>query len=140
MSKRVSTNQAPSNRQLKVGETIREALAEIFAYGQTHVPVLDSASITISEVRISPDLKNATVYFTPLGGERKDDVLQALKDNVGQVRRVMNSKLVLRYSPKLYFKLDNSFDNANRIHDLLNHEKVTEDLAKEVVEATDDGE
>jgi ribosome-binding factor A len=120
----------PSQRQLRVGETIRSALAQVFAHAETHIPELDSASITISEVRISPDLKNATVYYMPLAGEKQDIVLQALKDHTGHIRKLMNAKIVLRYSPKLYFKLDTSFEEASRIHGLLNQEKVRKDIGE----------
>jgi ribosome-binding factor A len=117
----------PSQRQLRVGEAVRSALALIFSHGETHIPVLDSASLTVSEVRISPDLKNATVYVMPLAGEKKDEVLEALKQNHGHIRRLMNEKIVLRYSPKLYFKLDTSFEVASRINHLLQAHKPKDD-------------
>lgn len=120
----------PSQRQLKVGEEIRNALAQVFAHGETHDPLLDSASITVSEVRISPDLKNATVFFMPLAGSKKDVVLNALKENAGRLRSLMARHLALRYTPKLFFKLDVSFENANRINELLNSERVKADLGK----------
>lgn len=123
-----SNQAAPSQRQLRVAETIRSALAQVFAHGETHIPVLDSASITVSEVRISPDLKNATVFFMPLTGAGKDEVMQALKEYAGHIRKLMNEKITLRYSPKLYFKLDTSFETASRIQNLLNQEKVKQDL------------
>lgn len=115
---------APSQRQLRVGEAVRGALAQIFAHGETHIPVLDSASITVSEVRISPDLKNATVFVMPLAGAGKEAVMAALKEHHGQVRRLMNDKIVLRYSPKLFFKLDTSFEVASRINTLLQADKA----------------
>ncbi len=122
------TAHMPSQRQLRVGEAVRGALAMIFAHRETHVPVLDSASITVSEVRISPDLKNATVFVMPLAGSGKEEVMAALKEYAGHIRRLMNEKIVLRYSPKLYFKLDTSFETASRINTLLNSEKVKPDL------------
>ena len=125
-----SSNRPPSQRQLRVGEEIRSALAQVFAHGETHIPTLDSASITVSEVRISPDLKNATVFVMPLAGSQKDVVMQTLADQATNIRQLMNKRIVLRYSPKLYFKLDISFENANRINELLNTERVKADLAK----------
>lgn len=120
----------PSQRQLKVGEEIRNALAQIFAHGETHDPVLDSASITVSEVRISPDLKNATAYIMPLAGSKKDMVLNTLREQAGRIRSLMSRHLVLRHTPKLFFKLDVSFENANRINELLNSERVKQDLSR----------
>jgi ribosome-binding factor A len=119
---------APSQRQLRVGEEIRAALAQIFMHGETHVPELDGGSITVSEVRISPDLKNATVYVMPLAGSNKEGIMDALKENVNRVRYLMNQKVVLRFSPKLFFKLDNSFEVANRINTLLQSDRVKRDL------------
>lgn len=126
----MDTPHMPSQRQLRVGEAVRGALAQIFMQGETHNPVLDSASLTISEVRISPDLKNATVYCMPLAGAHKDVVMAALKEHAGQIRRLMNDKIVLRYSPKLFFKLDNSFEVASRINTLLQSDKVKKDITE----------
>lgn len=121
----------PSQRQLKVGEELRNALAQIFTHGETHDPVLDSASITVSEVRISPDLKNATAYVMPLAGSKKDVVLETLREQAGRIRSLMSRHVALRYTPKLFFRLDVSFENANRINELLNSERVRADITKE---------
>lgn len=122
---------APSQRQLRVGEEIRQALAQIFAHGETHVPELDGGSITVSEVRISPDLKNATVFVMPLAGANKDGIMAALKEHGNRIRHLMNSRVVLRFSPKLFFKLDNSFEVASRINTLLQSERVQQDVKKD---------
>lgn len=120
----------PSQRQLRVGEEIRHALSEVFYRGETHAPELDGISITVSEVRISPDLKNATAYCTPLAGTADPDkVIQTLNDLTPLIRRQMNKKIVLKYSPRLYFKLDKSFDAANRINVLLQKPEVQKDIA-----------
>ncbi len=121
----------PSQRQLKVGEELRNALALIFSRGEAHDPVLDNASITVSEVRISPDLKNATAYVMPLAGSQKDVVMETLRASAGRLRTLMSKHVVLRYTPKLFFKLDVSFENANRINELLNSERVKADLKKD---------
>ena len=121
----------PSQRQLRVGEEVRQALSNIFMHGETHEPLLDSGSITVSEVRISPDLKNATVYVMPLAGGNKEEVMEALSEYAPRIRKLMNRHVVLRYSPKLFFKLDNSFENANRINVLLNSERVKKDVQPE---------
>ncbi len=127
-----SSSKAPSQRQLRVGEEIRSALAQIFAHGESHHPVLDSASITVSEVRISPDLKNATAYVMPLAGSNKETVMEALKDQASRLRGMVSRKIILRTSPRISFKLDTSFEEANRIHMLLNSERVRADVTKPI--------
>lgn len=119
----------PSQRQLRVGEEVRHALSEVFFRGETHAPQLDGVSITVSEVRISPDLKNATAYCTPLAGSGDvDSIIHALNELAPQIRKQMNKRIVLKYSPKLYFKLDKSFDAANRINLLLQKPEVQRDV------------
>lgn len=123
-------DKGPSQRQLRVGEEIRSALALIFSHGEAHHPLLDSASITVSEVRISPDLKNATAYVMPLAGGNKEAVMEALKENASRLRGLVSRKIILRTSPKITFKLDTSFEEANRINLLLNSERVRADVEK----------
>lgn len=119
----------PSQRQLRVGEEIRHALADVLIRGELHDPTIDGLSITVSEVRISPDLKNATVYVTPLAGSGKADVvINKLNDKAALMRQMVNKRIVLRYSPKLYFKLDRSFDEALRVNLLLNSPEVLRDI------------
>lgn len=120
----------PSQRQLRVGEEIRAALAQIFMHGETHNPVLDSASITVSEVRISPDLKNATAYIMPLAGGNKTTVLAALVEMQPRLRGLVSKHIILRTSPRISFVLDNSFEEANRINMLLNSDRVKADISK----------
>lgn len=120
----------PSQRQLRVGEELRNALAQMFAHGETHVPLLDSSSITVSEVRISPDLKNATAYVMPLAGDNKEAVMHALKEHAGRIRSLIGKRVILRAVPRISYKLDISFENANRINELLNTERVRADVAK----------
>ncbi|MES2983657.1 MAG: 30S ribosome-binding factor RbfA [Pseudomonadota bacterium] len=124
------SKRAPTQRQLRVGEEIRNALALIFSLGETHHPVLDTASITVSEVRISPDLKNATAYVMPLAGSNKDIVMQALIENASRLRGLVSRRIILRTSPKIVFKLDTSFEEANRINMLLNSDRVKQDVTK----------
>jgi ribosome-binding factor A len=121
----------PSQRQLRVGEEIRQALAQIFAHGETHIPALDSGSITVSEVRISPDLKNATVYVMPLAGSNKETIMAALKEHTSRVRHLLSRKVLLRHLPKLLFKLDTSYEVASRIHELLESDRVKRDTDDE---------
>lgn len=124
------SSKPPTQRQLRVGEELRNALAQIFAHGETHVPLLDSASITVSEVRISPDLKNATAYVMPLAGGNKEAVMKELKDHAGRIRALVGKHVVLRALPRIGYKLDVSYENANRINELLNTERVKADLSK----------
>ena len=120
----------PSQRQLRVGEELRSALALIFSMGESHIPELDSASITVSEVRVSPDLKNATAYVMPLAGNKKELVMEVLKEHAGHIRGLLSKRIVLRYTPKLVFKLDVSYEVAGRINQLLNSDRVKADLDK----------
>lgn len=124
------SSKPPSQRQLRVGEELRNALAQIFAHGETHVPVLDSSSITVSEVRISPDLKNATAYVMPLAAKNKEAVMEALKDHAGRIRALVGKHVLLRALPRIGYKLDVSYETANRINELLNSERVKADIAK----------
>tara|TARA_B100001123_G_scaffold107816_1_gene125557 strand:+ start:1933 stop:2334 length:402 start_codon:yes stop_codon:yes gene_type:complete len=127
-----SHKKPPSQRQLKVGEEIRQIVSMIFMRNETHDPLLDKESITVSEVRISPDLKNATCYVTPLaGGSDPDATLKRLNDHAPTIRKVMGKHAVLKYTPKLFFKLDRSFEEANKINKLLQDPKVRHDLEKE---------
>jgi ribosome-binding factor A len=129
-----SGSKPPSQRQLRVGEELRNALALIFMHGETHVPVLDSSSITVSEVRISPDLKNATAYVMPLASKNKEAVMEALKENAGRIRSLIGKKVILRALPRIGYKLDISYENANRINELLNLDRVKADLAKKAAD------
>lgn len=124
------SSKPPSQRQLRVGEELRNVLAQLFAHGETHVPVLDSSSITVSEVRISPDLKNATAYVMPLAAKNKEAVMDALYDNAGRIRTLIGKNVVLRVVPRINYKLDVSYENANRINELLNSDRVKADVAK----------
>ncbi len=118
----------PSQRQLQVGEEIRHILSSIFMRGEISDPALRDASITVSEVRISPDLKNATAYVLPLGGKNKEEVLDILNDSSNFLRHLMGKSLRLRFTPRLTFKLDYSYENAGHIQALLNSPHVVQDL------------
>lgn len=122
----------PSQRQLRVGEEIRHIVSEILMRNETHHPDLESLSITVSEVRISPDLKNANVYVTPLAGMKDPaELVEKLNLAAPSIRRVMGKKVVLKYLPKLFFKMDKSFDEAGRINELLMTDpKIRADVGK----------
>lgn len=118
-------------RNLRVGEEVRHALADIFLRGECHTPGLASASITVSEVRVSPDLKNATAYVMPLAGRQKEELLEILKIAAPEIRYLVSKKIEVRYMPKIHFALDQSFDEAQRIETLLKKPEVARDLEKD---------
>ena len=120
----------PTQRQLRVGEEIRHVLADIFMRGECYDPDITSNPITVSEVRISPDLKNATAYIMPLGGRNKELVIAALGRNAPMLRTLVSKQMKLRYAPRISFRLDNSFEEAYKIEVLLNKPEVARDLSK----------
>jgi ribosome-binding factor A len=122
---------APSQRQLRVGEVIRRALAEILARGDVHDPDLGRVSITVSEVRASPDLRQATAFVLPLGGVEAESVVRALNRNRAELRRLVTSRIDLRHSPELSFRADTSFDRMDRTRELLRDPGVRRDLAED---------
>ena len=128
-----ASKKPPSQRQLRVGEEVRHAVSTVLMRNETHDPELESLSITVSEVRISPDLKNASVYVSPLGGmEDPMPLLTRLNQTAPVLRRAMGRHIFLKYLPKLHFKLDKSFDEAGRINELLKKDpKIQQDLSKE---------
>ncbi len=121
----------PSQRQLKVGETIRRALADILMRGEVHDPELSSASITVSEVRCSPDLRHATVYVMPLGGIAIPETLAGLARNKGELRRAVAKAVNLKYSPDLRFVLDESFDRMDETRRMLSEDRVRRDIEED---------
>ena len=120
--------QGPSQRQLRVAEEIRHILAGILLRGDLRDPALLGVSITVSEVRISPDLKNATVYSLPFGKASVAEVMKGLNRSAPYLRSQVGHALNLRYAPTLNFVPDLSFDEAKHIDDLLRSEKVARDL------------
>lgn len=117
----------PTQRQLRVGETIRRALSEVLARGDVHDPELNRLSITVGEVRASTDLKLATAYVLPLGGEGKDEVLKLLARNKYEIRKQVAKKLTLKFSPDLRFLLDQTFDQMDETRRMLNQDAVRRD-------------
>lgn len=124
-----SGSQGPSTRLLRVGENVRHAISAILARGDVQDPDLEGKSVTVSEVRVSPDLRNATVFVMPLGGDPKGIVTKALNKNTAFIRGVMSKSLHMKYMPRLKFKIDESFDEASHIDTLLKDPKVQRDLA-----------
>ena len=121
----------PSQRQLRVGELIRRALSDILMQGTIHDPDLNKISVTVSEVAASPDLKIATAYVCPLGGQRGDDLIALLAKNKTEIRRSISKKLTLKYTPDLRFRLDETFDRMDETRRLFNQESIRRDLDTE---------
>lgn len=118
----------PTQRQLRAGELIRHALTDILAREAFADPALYGKSITITEVRISPDLKNATAFAAPLGGAEMDKTIEALNRVAGFLRGRLSREIDMRYTPILRFISDDSYDEARRIDQLLASERVRRDL------------
>ena len=123
-------NRAPGQRQLRVGEELRHLLAELFERGDMRDPDLRDASITVTAVDISPDLRNATAFVMPLGGQDEAPVLAALDRNRRVLRQEVARRVNLKYAPELRFRRDETFDEAARIDRLLRDERVKRDLVQ----------
>lgn len=119
-----------SQRQLKVGEEIRRILSDAFMRGDFYVMGQKSFSITVSEVKVSPDLHNASVYVMPLAGKDKKEVMEYLKALQPELRRTISKKLMLRVVPRLLFMLDESFEEAHKMNTIFNKPEVARDLIK----------
>lgn len=132
MSKnRFATGSGPSQRQLRVGELIRRTLADVLARGEVHDPDLNRMSITVGEVRATPDLKLATVYVLPLGGKNREEALAALRRNRNELRRLVSKGMTLKYTPELRFEIDETFDQMDATRRLFESEAVRRDLEED---------
>jgi len=125
-----------SQRQLRVGELVRHALAEMLTRGEVHDPVLEGHMITVPEVHMSPDLRLATIYVMPLGGRDQKEVIAALDRNKKFLRGEIARSVNLKFAPELRFRIDERFDEAERIAKLLRTPEVRRDLDKK----TDDSD
>lgn len=130
MAKRFDQAKGPSQRQQRVAELVRHALAEILTRGTIQDDVLETHVVTVPEVRMSPDLKLATAYVMPLGGKDEDAVLQALDRHRKFLRHEIARRINLKFAPDLRFLRDETFDEAARIDALLRSERVQRDLDK----------
>ena len=129
-----------TQRQLRVGEEIRHALAEILMRGDVPWPQgFRAPAITVTEVRVSPDLKNATVFIMPLGGEKLIETVRLMNDGAGFFRYEVGKSVELRHVPRIKFLPDESFAEANRIAEILHRPKVAKDL-KSTKSATENEE
>ena len=123
-----ATPETRSVRLLKVGEQVRHILSELLMRGEAHDEVLASHTVSVTEVRMSPDLRHATVFVKPLLGAQEEAVLKALRTNTAYFQREVAGRLKLKYAPKLKFLGDESFDVAAQIESLLARPKVARDL------------
>lgn len=121
----------PSQRQLRVGELIRRTLSDVLAQGDVHDPDLNRMSITVGEVRTSPDLKIATVYVLPLGGDNRDEALSALARNKSRLRQLIAKKMTLKYAPDLRFVIDETFDQLDKTRAMFAQDAVQRDIARQ---------
>ena len=129
--RRQETAEGRSVRLLRVGEQVRHALSEVLMRGDVHDEVLASHSVSITEVRMSPDLRHATVFVKPLLGEDEEAVLKALRTNTAYLQREVAGRVRMKYAAKLKFLADESFDEGSHIDRLLRSEHVAQDLEDE---------
>ena len=125
----------PSQRALRVGELIRHALSDMLTRGDVHDPVLEGHLITVPEVRMAPDLRMATIYVMPLGGRDIKDVLDALERNKRFLRGEIAHRVNLKFAPEIRFRVDERFDEAERIEKLLRTPAVQRDLKRDEEES-----
>ena len=117
-------NNAPfSQRQLRVGELIKQSLGQIFLRDEAKVPTIDTKNITVTEVRMSPDLKNARAYVIPLGGKDTDKAVSTLTEFSHRIRKVLSKKVDMKFLPRVSFVSDKSFDYAEKIEKLIQENK-----------------
>ena len=128
MAKQQFSAEQQSVRVLKVGERVRHILSELLTRGEVHDETLSAHSVSVTEVKMTPDLKHASVYVKPLLGEDEDVVVKALRTNTAFFQREVAKRLGLKFAPKLQFRPDESFEEADRIERLLNGPKVARDL------------
>ena len=116
-------NGAFSQRQLRVGELIKQSLGQIFLRDEAKVPILETKNITVTEVRMSPDLKNARAYVIPLGGKDSDKTVSILTEFSHLVRKALSKKIDMKFLPRVSFVSDKSFDYAEKIERLIEKNK-----------------
>ena len=117
-------NNAPfSQRQLRVGELIKQSLGQIFLRDEAKVPILETKNITVTEVRMSPDLKNARAYVIPLGGKDSEKTVNILTEFSHLIRKALSKKIEMKFLPKVSFVSDKSFDYAEKIEKLIQKNK-----------------
>tara|TARA_Y100000590_G_scaffold360172_1_gene416326 strand:+ start:4088 stop:4462 length:375 start_codon:yes stop_codon:yes gene_type:complete len=121
--KKQSNNSPFSQRQLRVGELIKQSLGQIFLRDEAKIPSLETKNITVTEVRMSPDLKNAKAYVIPLGGKDTEKTVTILTEFSHLIRKALSKKIEMKFLPKVYFVADKSFDYAAKIEKLIQENK-----------------
>jgi ribosome-binding factor A len=129
MSRPQHREPGPSQRQLRVGEAVRHVISELLVHGEVHDAVIETHLITVPEVRMSADLRVATIYVMPLGGRDETQVLAALERNKRFLRGVIAKRVNLKFAPEIRFRIDERFDEAERIEKLLRSPAVSRDLS-----------
>jgi ribosome-binding factor A len=130
MSRSHHSSGEPSQRMLRVAELVRHAMSEILTRGMIMDPLIEKQVVTVSRVKMSPDLKLATIYIMPLGGKESEDVIDAFEKHRKFLRGEIAHRLNLKFAPDVRFRFDDTFDNAARIDALLHSDKVRQDLAQ----------
>lgn len=131
MARQQFTPEQQSVRVLKVGERVRHILSELLARQEVHDDTVSAANIAVTEVKMTPDLRNAAVYVKPLLGKEEAAIVKALRQNTAFLQKEVAKRLGLKFAPKLQFRADESFDEAERIERLLSDPKVARDLGDE---------
>ena len=121
----------PSQRQLRVGELIRRTLSDVLMRGDVHDPDLAGVSVTVGEVRMSPDLRVATVFVLPLGGVNVETVIKALARSAHELRHAVNKAVKLKFSPQLRFLADETFDQMDHTRAMLGEDRVRADIERD---------
>ena len=114
-----NTGKPVTQRQLRVGEMIKQSLRMIFLKDEAKIPTINTKEITVTEVRMSPDLKTAKIFVLPLGGKNSEEIIRKLKEFSFVVRKVLSKKIIMKFLPKLFFVKDESFDYAEKIENLI---------------------
>jgi len=114
-----NTGKPVTQRQLRVGEMIKQSLSMIFLKDEAKLPNVQTKGITVTEVRMSPDLKTAKIFVLPLGGKNSEEIIRKLKEFSFVVRKVLSKKIIMKFLPKLFFVKDESFDYAEKIENLI---------------------
>ena len=132
------SSRGPSQRQLRVGELIRRRLSEALGRAEIHDPDLNRMSVTVAEVRVSPDLRVATAYVMPLGGKGQDEALDALRRNRHELRRLVAKALTIKHAPEIRYEIDDTYDRMDHTRRMFADERVARDVAAGRDEASDD--
>ena len=129
--RKIETPEGRSVRLLRIGEQVRHVLAELLMRGEVHDDTLGSHLISVTEVRMSPDLRHATVFVKPLLGQDEEVVLKALRTHTAFFQKEVARRVVTKYAAKIKFRADESFDEGGRIDAILRSDKVAQDIGKE---------